>query len=87
MILVRAARYAAWCRRRHRPLDWAARLQALESPTAYKGSCVRCNDVGTDRRWFGTVRTQMKAARNVLVDLLLALIGLWALHRSDSTAP
>ncbi len=53
MILVRAARYAAWCRTRHRPLDWAARSQAFQSPMTHKGSCVRRNDVGTDRRWFG----------------------------------
>ncbi len=53
MILVRAARYAAWCRPRYRPLDWAARSQAFQSPMAHKGSCVRRNDVGTDRRWFG----------------------------------
>ena len=32
MILVRAARYAAWCRERHRPLDWAARFQAFSRP-------------------------------------------------------
>jgi hypothetical protein len=50
---VRAARYAAWCPEWHRPLDWAARFQAFQSPTAHKGSCVRREDVGTDRRWFG----------------------------------
>jgi hypothetical protein len=69
MILVRAARYAAWCRERHRPLDWAARPQAFQSPTAHKGSCVRRNDVGTDRRWFGAVRTHRKAARNIILVL------------------
>ena len=69
MILVRAARYAAWCRQRHRPLDWAARSQAFQSPIAHKGSCVRRSDVGTDRRWFGKVRTHRKAARNILVNL------------------
>ena len=69
MILVRAARYAAWCRERHRPLDWAARSQAFQSPTAHKGSCVRRIDVGTDRRWFGWVRTHRKAARTMLIDL------------------
>ncbi len=69
MILVRAARYAAWCRERHRPLDWVARSQAFQSPMAHKGSCVRRNDVGTDRRWFGEVRTHREAARNTLADL------------------
>ncbi len=53
MDLVRAARYAAWCRDRHRPLDGAARFQASTVAQAHKGSCVRRNNVGTDRRWFG----------------------------------
>jgi hypothetical protein len=53
MNLVRAARYAAGCRDRHRPLDGAARFQASIVAQAHKGSCVRRSDVGTDRRWFG----------------------------------
>ncbi len=50
---MRAARYAAWCQDRHRPLDGAARFQASTVAQAHKGSCVRRTDVGTDRRWFG----------------------------------
>ena len=53
MNLVRVARYAAWCRERHRPLDGATRFQASTVAQAHKGSCVRRTDVGTDRRWFG----------------------------------
>ena len=28
-------------------------FEQMQSPIAHKGSCVRRNDVGTDRRWFG----------------------------------
>ena len=69
MTLVRVARYAAWCPEWHRPLDWATRAQASQSPTANKGSCVRRIAVGTDRRWFGEVRTHHEAARTVRCDL------------------
>ncbi len=69
MTLVRVARYAAWCPKRHRPLDGATRAQASRSPTAHKGSCVRRIAVGTDRRWFGEVRTHHEAARMVMDDL------------------
>jgi hypothetical protein len=71
MTLVRVARYAAWCLDRHRPLDWAPRAQASRSPTAHRGSCVRriAMAVGTDRRWFGEVRTHHEAARTVMSDL------------------
>ena len=69
MTLVRAARYAAWCRAGHRPLDGAARFQASTVAQAHKGSCVRRTDVGTDRRWFGESGRTVEAARNVPMDL------------------
>ncbi len=43
--------------------------QALQSPIANKGSCVRRVSVGTDRRLFGEVRTNDEAARMVRSDL------------------
>ena len=69
MVLVRGARYAAWCPRGRRPLDWAPRAQASQSPPVHKGSCVRRLAVGTDRGLFGEARTHHEAASMIICDL------------------